>query len=731
MKTTFLRILAADDKAAALLRTVREGGDERFVVDPVRFLAVPRSPFVYWVSDSIRALYGSFDPFESGQRTARLGASSKNDFRYLRLFWENPRPLGALKSKKCAYPFAKGGVFSVFYASFPLQIFWGDNGKEIEADLLQRYPYLGTSADFVLHRNNPYTSPGLTWTYATTLPFSIRALPAGCIFSHGGPAAFVPANDLLPTLALMSSLVFRFLVSLSVGLASAGRKNYDVGIVQRIPTPFLKREDRESLAELAGHAWAIRRALDTRAETSHAFTLPALLQVPGSEISARAGAWLARVRTADSDLTGIRAEIDDRCFVLYGIDEADRHAIINGFGTRGSDETFSDSATDTDSDDAGEDIDENESTADATGLAAELVSWAIGVAFGRFDIRLATGTRSMPTAPEPFDPLPACSPGLLTGEGGLPLDSPPVGYPLDFPVTGVLVDDPGHVHDLPIAARAVFEVVFGADADKWWNDAAALLDPKSHDLRAWFVGSFFEHHLKRYSKSRRRAPIVWQLGKSSGRYSVWLYAQRLTRDTFFQLHNELIGPKLTHEERQLTSLIQNAGGSPSASMRKEIAVQEAFVEELREMLDEVKRVAPLWNPNLEDGVVLTMAPLWRLVPQHKPWQKELKAKWEEICSGKYDWADIAMRLWPERVVPKCAIDRSLAIAHGLEEVFWIEDGNGKWTAKKTSTRPVDELVRERTSLAVKAALKGLLEAPVTGSDGGSSGRRRAVASKGK
>lgn len=32
-------------------------------------------------------------------------------------------------------------------------------------------------------------------------------------------------------------------------------------------------------------------------------------------------------------------------------------------------------------------------------------------------------------------------------------------------------------------------------------------------------------------------------------------------------------------------------------------------------------------------------------------------------------------------------------------------------APKTPTRPVDELVRERTSPAVKSALKSLLEAP--------------------
>ena len=158
---------------------------------------------------------------------------------------------------------------------------------------------------------------------------------------------------------------------------------------------------------------------------------------------------------------------------------------------------------------------------------------------------------------------------------------------------------------------------------------------------------------------------------------MWLYAHRLIRDSFFQVQNEVVALKLAHEERKLASLVQGAGGSPSAKERKEIAAQESFVEELRAMLEEVKRVAPLWNPNLDDGVVLTMAPLWRLVPQHKSWQKELRSRWDELCAGKYDWAHVAMHLWPERVVPQCAKDRSLAIAHGREEVFWVEGDDGK------------------------------------------------------
>ena len=112
----------------------------------------------------------------------------------------------------------------------------------------------------------------------------------------------------------------------------------------------------------------------------------------------------------------------------------------------------------------------------------------------------------------------------------------------------------------------------------------------------------------------------------------------------------------------------------------------------------MKRVAPLWNPNLDDGVIINFAPLWRLVPQHKPWQKELKSTWDALCDGKYDWAHLAMHLWPERVVPKCATDRSLAIAHGLEDVFWVEGTDGKWKPRRR--RPTrSRRARARANLA--------------------------------
>src|SRR4029450_3600483 len=123
-------------------------------------------------------------------------------------------------------------------------------------------------------------------------------------------------------------------------------------------------------------------------------------------------------------------------------------------------------------------------------------------------------------------------------------------------------------------------------------------------------------------------------------YSVWLYYHRFTKDTFYRVLNDYAMPKLQHEERKLAGLIQSAGGTPTASQRKEIAEQEAFVEELRAFRGEIARIAPLWNPNLNDGVIINFAPLWRLVPQHKSWQKELKSTWDALCDGKYDWAHL-------------------------------------------------------------------------------------------
>ena len=94
----------------------------------------------------------------------------------------------------------------------------------------------------------------------------------------------------------------------------------------------------------------------------------------------------------------------------------------------------------------------------------------------------------------------------------------------------VLVDDPGHELDLTARVRAVFDVVFGDEADGWWSEVGAALDSQERG-RGVVAKGFFDHHLKTYSKSRRKAPIMWPIGTRSGSYRVWLYAHRVTGDS--------------------------------------------------------------------------------------------------------------------------------------------------------------------------------------------------------
>ncbi|SEU47607.1 BREX-1 system adenine-specific DNA-methyltransferase PglX [Nonomuraea wenchangensis] len=696
MKAIFLRIIEADDKAMALRDSIAvDVPDTRFEVETDDFAAIPRSPFAYWVSEDILTLFRSLSALRE-VATATVGLQSSDDFRFVALWWETPGSSGHV-------PFAKGGHFSPYYADVYLTVDWTDDGQEIKA-FAETTP--GTKHwSRNIRSAEHYFRPGLTWPRRTN-GLSFRAMPAGSIFADKGPAMFVVGDEpdeLLALCAIANSAPFGGLVALQLARTELAQ-SYEVGLIQQTPIPQLDDSARTSLVGLTRSAWALKRSLDMRTETSHAFVTPALLQLGGARLADRASAWANQLASVENELAKIRREIDEICFALYDIDGKDRRRIEEGFGAAANE------ASELDADES----DYVPEEVEAAPLVAAMLSWSVGAVFGRFDVRLATGVRQLPTEPEPFDPLPLCSPGMLTMRDGQPVDAPPPDYPVEIPRDGILVDDVGHDRDLAAGSRRVLETVFGEDCDAVWREAAELVDAQGRDLRDWFTQSFFEYHIKRYSKSRRKAPIYWQLATPSSSYSVWLYYPRITKDTLYRVLNDYVTPKLKHEERRLIGLIQEASSNPSGDQHREIVAQESFVEELRRFQDEVARLAPLWNPNLNDGVIINFAPLWRLIPQHRTWQKECAGSWGKLRQGNYDWAHIAMHLWPERVVPKCAVDRSLAVAHGLEDVFWYEDRDRKWQPRHVEQATVEMLVKERTSAAVKDALKSLLEAPAPG-----------------
>jgi len=688
-EASFLRVLEETEKALPLQKLAADSS-KAFKVRPSTFCGLPGQVFCYWLPPSVLDTFSNY-PELNTFASAWVGLQTNEDFRWLRCWWESS--MREDERSPHLVPFAKGGAYSMFYADIYLGVRWGAEGrwiKEWKVDQLRQGHI--TANNSRCWNESHYFEPGITWP-SRTQRFGPRVLPRGCIFAHKGPALVAREDQehtgepseslLLALLAVMSSQVFSTLVATRLNAADATARSFETGIIGATPVPPLSERIMHALTLSARRAWSLKRLLDTANETSHAFVLPPGLNERITGLDRDANDRAARL---------IQKQIDEMAFDLYGIGPEDR-AAIEASG-------FTDNAAGEEEAEVGDEG--SEDSGDLVPDSWHLISWLLGVAFGRFDPRLQLGERAIPPDPEPFDALPSRSPGMYP-EGEEPADHP-----------DILVDDEGHADDLTARALAIAERV-----------KIETLE----NLRGWFAKEFFPLHIKMYSKSRRKAPIYWQLATPSASYSVWLYIHAFSKDTLFRVQNDYAAPRLAHEERRLESLSGELRDGTTAAQRKQLAMQESLVEELRAFLDEVKRVAPLWNPNLDDGVIINFAPLWRLVPQHKSWQKELRATWDALCEGKYDWAHLAMHLWPERVVPRCAKDRSIAIAHGLEDVFWAEGTDGKWIARKTPTKSVEQLVKERTSAAVKSALKSLLDAPVAAgkTTRRGSGRRKAAA----
>ncbi|BAY35693.1 hypothetical protein NIES2111_00090 [Nostoc sp. NIES-2111] len=699
------RLLEEGDKKSALIDILQNYNDSRyFVVSPESFSMVPNTPFCYWVSNNIRQLFTKLPQFESNGRIAQHGASTKKDPRFLRLWWEilpNKIVTGTVETTpeqfcqqtfedKPWVLFAKGGAYSPYYADLHLLINWKNNGEEIEQYVLYKYPYLGRSgADWILHRECNYFQAGLTWTTRTTSKISFRNLPAGSIFSSKGAAAFT--NHEMYWLAILQSSISEALISLQLAAVDAAARSYEVGLIQRTPVPPNSSDfHKEILVKLADFCIGIKRSLDTVNEHSHIFHIPALLQALGNNLTDKIFNWEDNINKSTKRLSKYQEQIDDVVFQLYGISKTEKKSLeinIKNKNIRIEDNT--------------EDIDEEDETAlaaDAKQLVTDLLSYTLGCSFGRWDIRFSTGDKSAPELPDPFAPLPACSPGMLIGTDGLPVSETPPGYPIPIAWDGILVDDPNHPNDITRRVREVLEIIWKNNANKIEQEACEILSVC--ELRDYFQRptNFFQKHLKCYTKSKRKAPIYWSLSTTSSSYTVWIYYHRLTDQTLYTIVNRYLEPKIAEVERITGGLekeLETKSGREASQVRDNLHATRKFLSELQDMKQELLRVAQLpYKPNLNDGAIITAAPLHRLFALRQ-WAQETKKCWESLEKGEYDWAHLAYTIWTDRVREVCKRDKSIAIAHGLEEVYQAanpENSQPKTTKGRSRKKTTQESV---------------------------------------
>ena len=674
-KGTFIRLLKETDRPTALVEVVeryRKGhGDSRiFNIDLAELEVIPGSPIAYWMDGSIRRLFRDLPQLEGTGSDVRQGLATGDDFQFVRALWEvDPERIGYssedTRCGRCWVPFAKGGEYSPYWADGYLLIDWEYDGRRIRNSPSSR----PQNIQF-------FFRPGLTWPLRTNSDIGFRVLPAGMIFGHKGPA-MVAHNGVTP-FELLGWLRSRLVQAIMDAMVAAGTettssgasRSYEVGLVQRLP--WVEDSSIGKLGVVAQRMAERRASLDSGDETTRRFVSPRL------DRSKDLDRYLAQLEdgleldnlvnnSARLDSVGLdyldkeiglyplcypeRTDRDDRIAELFVssmekvikvlIDErggsraianlsfvADRRIEVIAHGLEVNPRSIVRVV--------------KERRLNAYGEAEEnafrLVSYLVGLSFGRWDLRIGRNPSCGDPPVDLLTPPARYSPGsLLNNEGKSPIVFP-YGYPIGLPPDGILVDQAGHDRNIGSVVEQAGEALF--DSDEPLSDALEVL-MKRPDLARFLRTEFFKRHLTMYSVSRRKAPIYWQLQVPSKTWGIWLYAPKLSREMLFAIVREAEQRQQLaerHIDRLQREVISNDTGRRASQIAKELESEQHLAVELARFRAEAERIANIgWEPDLDDGMVLNAALLADLLPA---WSDAMKYR-EELQRGKYEWATVS------------------------------------------------------------------------------------------
>lgn len=627
----FLRLLKCRDKDSALLDRIRKFGSglnepDTFVAVPDEFRRLKGAPVSYSISRRFRDRLSSLPALEGHYGTSKQGLATADEFRFARAWWE--------VAGERWINYSKSSEYSPFWDDPTWLLNYGDDGKELRETGRARVQ--GTAY---------FGKPGVTYPSKSVLGFNPRAHPAGAAFGHSGSVVFPTEVSPACLLGYLGSRPAEYALSLLTGTlqGEAGFRpvHYEVSVVGSLAFPELSTQDQESIAAHATSAVQTVRTLFRSDETSRDFVSPILADRPS--LASYAVGLHRREIEAVLEVKRIQSHIDELVTASLQLAPLDRQEIDLEFESRVPPTTgrwrgFFGAKPD--------EVDLGE-------ITRAILSYCLGSVVGRWDLRYAVGATVPPPLADPFLPTPARPIGMLVTpvtQHGANSES---AYPLRIDWDGILVDDPDRPDDIVRRVRDVLEVIWRDRAEVIEKEACEILDVK--ELRDYFrkpgKGGFWDDHVSRYSKSRRKAPIYWLLQSSKKNYAFWLYYHRLDKDLLFKALVNYVEPKIRLEDSRLETLrTQKAAagdsGREAKRLGKEVERQEEFLSELRDFEDKLRRAANLHlEPDLNDGVVLNIAPLHELVP----W-KEAKTCWQELLDGKYEWSSIAKQLRQKELV---------------------------------------------------------------------------------
>ena len=577
-------------------------------VEPRSFRSLPGAPFSYWISEKVRGVFGHLNTFESHGGQVKQGMATGDDGRFVRCWWEEEPLKLALPSRRW-WPFAKGGEYAPYYSDIHLVVNFANNGAEMQATDAARVQ----NAQF-------YFKPGLTYPRRLA-KFSPSVMPAGTVISVRGSGIYLTTGEILDALGFCSSSAFDHLLKAMLGRAE--HPQFDNGVVMRVPIPAPSSIGLEAMRKELLEVVKAQRARLSLLETNVFFHHPSLGLLDDGFLEAEDLSVVNQARATSELISAYEQKLNDLVDKAYGLTAEDRggSSIITK-GKRTAKE-FPGLAT-------------------IPPAAKRLASYVFGCAIGRYNPALVRTPNGILTDDGVFIAAPVCCPATTGAQPRL-----------------FLLDDVSS-SSLSTETSAVLKVIFPGS----FSDIEAKLGNALSrvTLQDYFreTGGFFADHLDAFSKSQRLAPIYWPISTISGGYTIWIYYPELDDQSLPKLIADVLSPKI----RILTQEIENRRVTPGGKFSELEALRQELEEMRAGFLDLINRG---YRPNQNDGVLITACPLAKYF-RHAGFRRELEACWKALCSGEYEWSHLAMAMWPERVQAACKKDRSIAIAHGREDL---------------------------------------------------------------
>jgi hypothetical protein len=627
-KMICIRLLDYAEPAAPLMRAVidlNSGAQNNCLIEmePESFKALPGAPFSYWVTAKGRAAFKDRPSFADQGALVKVGMQTGDDGRFVRCWWEVSFASKQLSESYWA-SFAKGGEFSPYFCDIHLVVNYKSDGREM----------LSTDAARI-QNSQFYFKKGLTYPRRLH-KFSPAVLPANTVISVRGSGVYAEQSNLLDVLALCSSSAFDYLLKAMLGRAE--HPQFDNGVIMQVPVPNFTSVGLESIRNDLVDVIRAQRDRLSLLETNVFFHHPSLAPMRDDYLENEDQVVKAQAEKTLEMITSLEQKINDIVDSAYGFQSADRgSSSIVRKGKRTAKEY--------------------PGLAIIAPAAKRLASYVFGCAIGRYNPQLSGRPNDLLSDSDVFKPSPTFCPAM---QGGVPkcfIIDDASSQPLGSELTQVL--------------RTIFPESFNQCEAKL---AAALGGTSLLDYFRKPAG-FFVDHLDTFSKSQRLAPIYWPLSTISGGYTIWVYYPELDDQSLPKLIADVLSPKI----RILTQEIENRRVTPGAKFSELEALRQELEEMRAGFLDLINRG---YRPNQNDGVLITACPLAKYF-RHAGFRRELEACWKALSCGDYDWSHLAMAMWPDRVLEASKKDRSIAIAHGREDLCPAEPPKAVRGRKKT------------------------------------------------